>query len=172
MTYVLVALFFLAGFGSLPARADDVSGRAEVIDGDTIAVAGVRARIRLWGVDAPEGRQACADGAGRRYLCGSRAAEALADLIGRNGRVTCRERDRDRYRRIVAVCEAAGRDVAGEMVRLGWAVDYPAYSGGAYAAQEAQARAARRGLWGGAFVPPWEWRAGGRLAAAPEGEGP
>jgi endonuclease YncB( thermonuclease family) len=29
----------------------------------------------------------------------------------------------------------------------------------AYAGQEAQARAARRGLWEGSFDAPWDWRA-------------
>ena len=72
-----------------PALAVTLSGPAEVVDGDTLAIQGERTRIRLYGVDAPEGQQTCEDAAGKRYLCGSRASEALAALIGRNGRVSC-----------------------------------------------------------------------------------
>jgi endonuclease YncB( thermonuclease family) len=40
-------------------------------------------RIRLHGIDAPEGGQTCLDAAGRNWRCGQRAALALQDLIGR-----------------------------------------------------------------------------------------
>jgi endonuclease YncB( thermonuclease family) len=45
-------------------------GRARVIDGDTIDLAG--ARIRLEGIDAPESDQSCADSACARIWPGSR----------------------------------------------------------------------------------------------------
>jgi len=40
-----------------PALADDLTGQASVIDGDTIEIHGTR--IRLWGIDAPESTQLC-----------------------------------------------------------------------------------------------------------------
>ena len=101
MSTVLIASLVAS---RLPAWADTLAGRAEVIDGDTIAIAGVEPRIRLYGIDAPEGQQTCLDPGGGRCLCGSRAADPLASLIGRNGRVTCEEQDRDRHGRIVALC--------------------------------------------------------------------
>jgi endonuclease YncB( thermonuclease family) len=144
------------------AVAQDLSGRADVIDGDTLAIRGEPTRIRLYGIDAPEGKQTCGDTMGRPYLCGSRSADALASLIGRNGLVTCREEDRDRYGRIVAVCLINGQDMNAEMIRQGWAVEYKQYSDGRYSDEEEEARRAKRGLWVGTFVKPWEWRRGQR----------
>lgn len=157
--FLLLAISLAAS----PASAQRISGPAEVVDGDTISIRGVDGRIRLYGIDAPEGQQTCDDANGKRYLCGSRAAEALASLIGRNGRVTCQEMDRDRYRRIVAVCEAGGRAINGELVRQGWALEYRQYSDGRYSGDEAEARRAKRGLFAGTFVEPWDWRRGRRL---------
>jgi Micrococcal nuclease (thermonuclease) homologs len=105
------------------AAATEISGRAEVIDGDTIAVQGFPKRIRIYGIDAPEGSQTCEDRNAKRYLCGPRSADALYKIIGPNGRVSCEEMDRDRYGRIVAVCKtSSGKDIGEEMVRQGWAI--------------------------------------------------
>jgi endonuclease YncB( thermonuclease family) len=154
---------------ALPATAQSLSGQANVIDGDTLAIRSENTRIRLFGVDAPEGKQTCNNAEGNRYLCGSRAADALATLIGRNGRVTCREEDRDRYGRVVAVCHANGRDINGELIRQGWAVEYGQYSDGRYSNEETEARQAKRGLWAGTFVKPWDWRRGERLPSEAAG---
>ena len=136
----------------------DVSGIARVLDGDTIEIGTVR--VRLWGVDAPEGRQECL-AQGRPWPCGRRATQALADRIdGR--RVVCEERDRDG--RIVAVCMHRGNDVNAWLVREGWALAFRRFTR-AYVDEEAAARSARRGLWRGDFVRPWDWRRGERLAA-------
>ena len=65
----------------------------------------------------------------------------------------------DRYGRTVARCSVDGRDLGAEMVRLGWAVDFPRYSKGFYREQERDARNARRGVWAdGEFLPPGTWR--------------
>jgi endonuclease YncB( thermonuclease family) len=132
----------------------DLAGTASVIDGDTLEIHGQR--IRLFGIDAPEGRQTCRRD-GKAWRCGQQAALALADKIGRRP-IDCRERDRDRYRRIVAICYLDGEDLNGWLVRQGWALDYRQYSKGRYAAEEAEARAGRRGVWAGTFQKPWEWR--------------
>ena len=143
-----------------PIQAD-VSGRARVIDGDTIEVGAVR--IRLFGLDAPESAQSCLAGS-RRWPCGEQATRALAGQIeGRS--VACEERDRDRYGRVVAVCRYGGQDVNAWLVREGWAIAYRRYST-AYVGEEASARRAKRGLWRGDFVPPWDWRRGDRLKEA------
>lgn len=130
-----------------------------IVDGDTF-VLGVE-RVRLWGIDAPEGRQICEDGKGRAFRCGDVARQHLEALIG--GRpVDCRERDRDGYGRMVAQCRAGGVDLGEAMVRAGWAVEYRQFSHGAYTAAESKARSGKRGLWAGRFEAPDHWRAEAR----------
>ena len=43
------------------------------------------------------------------------------------------------------------------MVRNGWALAYRRYSMD-YVEAEGEAKEAKRGMWKGKFVPPWEWR--------------
>jgi endonuclease YncB( thermonuclease family) len=92
-----------------------------VIDGDTIEIRGQR--IRLFGIDAPESRQACTDQAGASYRCGQKAAQALDYRIS-DGVVRCEPKDRDRYGRVVAVCRAYGEDLSAWMAGLGWALAF------------------------------------------------
>jgi endonuclease YncB( thermonuclease family) len=40
-----------------PVLADDLTGQASLIDGDTLEI--YSTRIRLWGIDAPESTQLC-----------------------------------------------------------------------------------------------------------------
>ena len=150
----------------------DLSGRARVIDGDTIELDA--ARVRLFGIDAPESAQSCL-ARGRRWPCGGEATRALAKRIGTRA-VMCEERDRDRYGRIVAVCRVGGEDVNAWMAARGWAFAYRKYST-SYVAEEAAAKAAQRGIWQGDVVAPWDWRrgerlAGGRTAAQPAAQRP
>jgi endonuclease YncB( thermonuclease family) len=136
------------------AAAPDIAGQASVIDGDTIDIHG--ARIRLFGIDAPESRQSCTDAEGKSYRCGRRAAFVLADEIRRQT-VSCRKRDIDRYGRTVAVCSAGGVELNGWMVRQGWAVAYRHYSRD-YVSAETEAKTAKRGIWAGRFEMPQVWR--------------
>jgi endonuclease YncB( thermonuclease family) len=139
------------------ALAEPITGKAEVIDGDTIKMNGIT--IRLWGIDAPEGRQECVR-RGKAWLPGLEASEALRGLLARPERLSCERKARnDRNGRVVALCTVGGWDVGGEMVRLGWAWDSWNYSAGFYAKPEEQARAARRGVWAAKCSTPWEWRA-------------
>lgn len=135
-----------------PAAAQ--TGRATVIDGDTLEVAGVR--VRLWGIDAPESRQTCLR-AEIAYPCGHLATLHLRALVG-GQEVTCAPRTRDRYGRTVALCRVEARDLGAAMVRAGWALAFVRYSRD-YLGEENEARLGRLGQWAGSFTPPWEWRA-------------
>lgn len=141
-------------------KQGSLMGRASVIDGDTIEIHGQR--IRLWGIDAPESGQLCCVG-DKRWRCGQRAAWALADHIGQQT-VSCEQRDVDRYNRAVSVCSVASGDLSAWLVENGWALDWPRFSGGAYAAQQQAASSARKGIWQGNFDYPWDWREGSRGA--------
>ncbi len=144
--------FALVMFLPVPALAD-ITGKPRVIDGDTLEVAGQR--IRLHGIDAPEDQQHCRRD-GEPWRCGKDATSALKAFLGSRP-VSCKELDRDRYRRIVAKCMVGRTDIGGWMVTEGWALAYRRYSID-YVPHEAKARIARKGIWRGDFMPPWEWR--------------
>jgi endonuclease YncB( thermonuclease family) len=61
------------------AFADDLTGQASVIDGDTLEIHG--AGIRVWGVDAPESNQLCRGDDSLQYRCGAKAANDLDAFI-------------------------------------------------------------------------------------------
>jgi endonuclease YncB( thermonuclease family) len=117
-----LALIALAAACLRDARVDE-TGRADtwctvlrVVDGDTIDCAsGIR--IRLVGIDAPEGDQ---------IPYGNRSRAALAQRLPR-GRVVRIERDRehfDPYGRTLAYLWVADTMVNEGMVRDGWAVSF------------------------------------------------
>ena len=113
---ILIVCMSTATLG--PALAD-ITGQPRIIDGDTIQIRDQR--IRLFGIDAPERRQSCTID-GKPWRCGKQSTFALAGLISKVW-VRCVEKDRDRYRRIVAVCYLDKKNINAWMVRNGWAVD-------------------------------------------------
>lgn len=131
-----------------------ISGRASVLDGDTVSIGGTH--IRLQGIDAPESAQTCTDAKGQNWSCGKTAARELrAHIQGKS--LACKTIDFDQYDRVLAICSLPdGSDVNAWMVRQGWAVSY-GFSG-FYDPEQAQAEAERRGLWAGPFTRPSLWR--------------
>ena len=162
----LATLILIAAALALPANIAqaETAGRPKIIDGDTIEIQ--HQRIRLFGIDAPEGKQRCKLN-GKPWRCGQQSTFALAEFIGKAW-VRCTERDRDRYKRIVTVCYLGDKSINAWMVRNGWAVDYRQYSKGAYKTEQLHAERNRLGIWRGEFIAPWDWRRGKRLTVAKE----
>jgi endonuclease YncB( thermonuclease family) len=131
-----------------------------VPDGDSLVVAdrdGREYRVRLYGLDAPEGGQPH----------GAEAARFLAAAVaGRE--VVLKTLDRDVYGRLVAlVCLEDGEPVNRRLVSAGLAWVYTAYCHIPECAQwrkdEARARRDRRGLWQAPHpTPPWKYRRQGQ----------
>jgi endonuclease YncB( thermonuclease family) len=150
----LIALGFLFACPLHAATEEQLSGKASVIDGDTIEIHSQR--IRLHGIDAPESRQLCKNMYGKNYRCGQIAAIALADYIG-GQTVTCQNSGKDRYKRAIGQCSIKDSDLGKYMVSHGYALAYTKYSK-QYVSAQLQAQQSSAGIWAGEFTPPWEWR--------------
>lgn len=168
---LVVAATVQTGFSKgLPVIPPDhiLSGEARVVDGDTIEIAATR--IRLDGIDAPETGQTCQNAAGQTWDCGNAATRLLVSLTHAL-KVDCQLQSLDKYGRLLAVCSAGGLNLNSEMVKRGYAWAFVRYSR-LYVPEEAQARAAKLGIWQGTAVPAWDYRAGrwnGATAEAPQG---
>jgi micrococcal nuclease len=124
---------------------------AWVTDGDTLRLAAGE-RVRLLQIDAPESGEECYAG---------RATAELERLAPRGARVTLETDpaldERDRYGRLLRYVHVGRTNVIVQLVRRGAAAPY-FYGGdrGRYAARllaaVADARRARRGMWGACRV--------------------
>lgn len=158
--FMSVALLLSVMFGPVQPRADDLTGEARVVDGDTLRIEGIR--VRLHGIDAPETRQVCGPSEAN-WACGHIATLQLQEMTDGQP-VTCKGSKQDRYGRKIAVCYVGDVDLNAHMVRSGWALAYRRYAKD-YIGEEEQARAESRGMWRGPFDKPWSWRRGVRTAA-------
>jgi endonuclease YncB( thermonuclease family) len=152
MLLVSAAVASGAQFGRAP-QAAEITGRAKVVDGDSLEIG--TDHVRLFGIDAPEGRQDCRRN-GQAWRCGEDAAAKLRSLV-QGATLRCTPRDTDEYGRSVSVCRNGSTDINAEMVRAGLALAYRRYSND-YVDEENEARNAKRGLWAGEFTAPWDYR--------------
>lgn len=132
-----------------------LEGTAKVSDGDSLHIGAVS--LRLFGIDAPERGQKC-DLDGAPWPCGTWARDVLEQAIA-GQTLRCQPVETDRYGRTVATCVTAGGDLGRQMVLNGAAAAYTRYSD-RYLGEEALARAAGRGIWGGRMVAPQDHRTG------------
>ena len=126
-------------FGRVPPGPSEISAKASqvlVIDGETLRLAGVI--VGLSELSVPARGEACAAGPD----CGGQASAALAQLV-QNQEVACRIAAHDPGGRLLARCQAGGRDVNAAMVSTGWA----RAGSSELAPAQSDARAHRRGIW-------------------------
>lgn len=145
-------LFIFISQSPITSHADAL-GVPRVVDGDTLRLGGEK--VRLLGIDAPETNQTCSL-YGKDWLCGKDATNALRQHIGTNA-VRCEGNQRDRYKRLIAICYLGNQDLNAWLVREGWAVAYRRYSK-KYVAEESEAKTDNNGIWASDFLLPWEWR--------------
>ena len=141
-----------------------------ILDADTIRLPDRRS-VRLAGLDAPELGQLAIDSRGRRYDAGLAASRALLDHLeakvaeGFVARVVGDAQDK--YGRILGSItldhpDGRAEDVGAWLVQSGLAV---AEYGERYRTDEAEARAAGIGMWGGRLAyRPQAWRRRGARA--------
>ncbi len=166
---LLVASAYLIGEWQ---SADTIT---RVVDGDTLVING-RTRVRLWGIDAPELEQQCwqpislepgtpFEGAEVSWPCGQQAKAYLQSFFALPS-VTlhcARQSWWPSYGRRVMLCTVTNKagdvhDIGKSLVAAGYALDWPQYSKGHYAADQAYAQTHKLGVWQGSFELPWDWR--------------
>ena len=132
-----------------------ITGKARVIDGDTIVLN--KNNIRLHGIDAPELNQICYDKNKIKYNCGKNSKQKLLNLLKYSDKVKCFYSNRDRYKRILGTCFINKINLNSYMVLNGYAIAYKKFSN-KYVIQENFAKSNKKGLWQGNFIKPEEWR--------------
>ena len=171
MQYIIICLISLILYS--PALADTLQGRVvKIADGDTVTIVddgGMKHRIRLMGIDAPEKNQSYGDV----------STQGLIELVS-GKTVTIEYEKRDRYKRIVGkvlvdppgdvFCMALDCvkkiDAGLEQIKFGLAWHYKFYQmeqseedRRLYSEAELEARIKQIGLWKDEEpMAPWVWR--------------
>ncbi len=121
-----------------------------VVDGDTLNYRGIV--VHLWGIDAPENGETCADG----WNAGQTAKDHLMKLV-QGKEVVCALQGPDKGPRVAAICKAGDKDLSSEMANAGMAWALTGESD-AYTVQETNAMSAIRGVHAHPCLKAWEWR--------------
>jgi endonuclease YncB( thermonuclease family) len=156
MMLIGIMAVFIVSTAVSAAQFDGVTV-IRVIDGDSIIAMtsdNQRLSVRLAGIDAPELRQPY----------GQQSRENLSRLLSGNElQLECPKLDR--FQRHVCEVRTSGNDAGLAQLIAGFAWWYRQYqreqsidSRIRYAAAEAEARAARRGLWAEEAIEPAQWR--------------
>ncbi len=86
----------------------------QAIDGDTLNYDGIT--VQLWGIEAPDRNQTCADG----WPAGRMAADYLARLV-EGHKIVCETKCTPQSTPLYALCKADGQDLSAAMVGAGMA---------------------------------------------------
>jgi endonuclease YncB( thermonuclease family) len=146
---VLLSLLF-----SVPGWA----AGAVVKDARTLQLGNVT--YRLQGIDAPDMDQTCINERADSWACGVEARDTLIKLIGDRA-IACQDvgPDTASKTRRLGICVMEGVDnLSQRLVQEGLAISLEPEAKGRFAAEEAKAREARKGLWRGCFVAPQKFR--------------
>lgn len=145
-------------------QATKIAGRASIIDGRTLWFPEDGQKVRLASIDTCELPQWSYDP--RRHgesatpkpvPCGPLAKAWLKRSVG-SARVTCIVQGNDGAGVLLGRCTVNGRDLALEMLRVGWArATSPAPA--QYLAWQNHAMSARHGMWATYVLDMDEWRA-------------
>lgn len=125
-----------------------------VTDGDTIKVLhdGKQVKVRLYGIDTPERKQAY----------GKQATKFTVDMVA-EAMVDVEEFDVDRYGRTVGVVTIGDKNLNEELIKAGLAWVYRKYCDSPFCsdwlAWQRRAKSLNLGLWKEKEpIAPWEWR--------------
>jgi len=156
---ILALTLFLIFLLIFPCLSSAWSGKVVgIADGDTITVLQDKkqVRIRLYGIDCPEGGQAF----------GKKAKQFTSEMVF--GKIVEIDHiDTDRHGRIIALVRVDGVLVNSALVQEGLAWVYNYYCTLPFCEEwfvlQLKARDAKRGLWADPnHIPPWEFRREGR----------
>ena len=137
-----------------PKELPVIYSNVRVASGDTLIING--RYLRIFGIDAPESNQTCADSMGQSYHCGQQSASWLRSWLQDN-EVECRILKQDANGNMIGICFLGEYDIGAAIVNAGWAVVYADHSS-IYAPYQLQAQKNKNGLWQGKFYMPWDWR--------------
>ena len=160
---IICSIFFILTYKDVKSEEiKEISGNAQIIDGDTIKINSKK--IRLHGIDAPEFKQKCKKPYltiifftfTKDYPCGKISTQKLQNKIN-NKVITCKILDVDRYKRFIGECYKRNLNLNSWLVSNGYAVAYRKYSK-KYISNEINAKNEKKGLWQGKFEMPWDFR--------------
>lgn len=131
-----------------------IQGTATVVSAGKLVING--RYFVLFGLDAPDPNQTCADAKGRAYNCGQSAARWLRSWVN-DYTLECRVMRANAKGSMLGTCSLGEYDIGAALVNAGWALAYTQDTT-IYQPYQAQAQKHGRGLWQGKFYKPWEWR--------------
>ena len=158
--FIIIFLIFVSN-----VTAEEISGTAKIIDGDTVHINNYK--FRLEGIDAPEMKQQCKKeflkissiigfSFYKDYSCGKVSKAKLKAKIN-GSKIRCTSTSKDKYKRYIATCFKGETNLNQWMVRNGYAIAYRRYSK-KYVSDEDFAKEKKLGLWQGKFMSPEKWR--------------